>query len=180
MVAPHPILPKLAALALLTLAVAASPASADDVSVCVPRVSSLGTADGDGDTLPALYGDPSFNVVVHTDVDPAAGSYAATAGTEDGSGSCYLAGDDDDDGTDRVPVSPPAPPTVPSSATVCISWSGNIAPADLDGDGVPALYAYSAEHATVNLDGSIDWEGTTNATCWLAGDADDDGVDHLA
>ncbi|HUR61079.1 MAG TPA: PKD domain-containing protein [Candidatus Thermoplasmatota archaeon] len=87
----------------------------------------------------------------------------------------FLGSDPDDTG------SSPAP-TVPEQARVCKREDGggvyNVR--DFDGDGLPALYVEGKRtEYTLGTDGSASAATRKAGACWVAGDPDDDGAQHL-
>ncbi|MHB1261391.1 MAG: hypothetical protein ACYC2H_06715 [Thermoplasmatota archaeon] len=131
-------------------------------SSCVPGP--LAIKDFDGDGVAAFYarsGAVRLNEFFTIGLAPA-GAW------------CWVAGDVDDDGAQRLPDSPVE---VPETTACGPDPSSTFAPKDLDGDGVPALYTNSGKSSdyTVHEDGSVS-ASKHAGLCWITGDADDDGV----
>lgn len=117
-----------------------SPPAAPSASAC--RTSkNVAVEDRDGDGLKAVYAHGTGQTAtVNGDGSTSTGTWA---------GSCWLAGDVDDDGEARSPDGTPAPPLAGCDKGKRVQVE------DRDGDGTPAIY--------VGPD-----------ACWLAGDADDE------
>ncbi|MHB1261047.1 MAG: PKD domain-containing protein [Thermoplasmatota archaeon] len=151
--------------------VPSAPALIPETTVCGPNSSStFAPKDFDGDGVPALYTNSGkgSDYTIHEDGSVTAAKHV---------GYCWIAGDVDDDGAQRVPGSPV---TVPETTVCGPNSSSTFAPKDLDGDGVPALYTNSGKSSdyTIHEDGSVT-TARHSGLCWIAGDPDDDNVGRL-
>jgi len=153
------------------------------VGACFPNeASGFALKDKDGDGNLAVYATAHTSSVHASLVDVGLASHRRD---------CWAGGDPNDDGVERaagveppvqVPdVQPPVTPPVGPRISVCYhaSSASPIRVYDRDRDGIPALYSY--EHTgqiTRNPDDTYSWI-RYEKPCWLGGDPDDDGVDHL-
>jgi hypothetical protein len=144
-----------------------------DGSVCVPGAQSqLMQRDVDGDGKTAWYSRTHNSVLVVESGLPVLAP---------GPSYCWLAGDHDDDGVERLPADPPdiEPPAAPRTAVCVPGATSQLVERDVDGDGQTALYSRTNNRlVTIQEDGSVT-NGAGPSYCWLAGDHDDDGVERL-
>lgn len=154
-----------------------SPVPLFSTSVCVPGPNSAyPNKDMDRDGLQAIYSRDG-NTIVTLDED-------GRAVQSPGPRYCWLAGDPDDDGTARMPLSPADPPVespvpLPGTALCTPGLSSTYPNRDVDGDGLQALYSRNGNTwVTVHEDGHVT-QAPGPTYCWLAGDPDDDRVERV-
>jgi hypothetical protein len=140
-------------------------------SACVPVAgSSVATRDQDGDGQTSKYLANGRRVTVGTDgsrtVEPA---------------DCWLTGDFDDDGASHWPSAPatPAGQALAGESRCVPAGKPALQQLDLDGDGQTARYYVGPTLlVTAEADGSVSASQGPDR-CWLSGDSNDDGTEHL-
>jgi hypothetical protein len=150
--------------------VGSDPGSDVLVDRCVPTKGTvLDTRDEDGDGQTARYFRDARQVRVSAD---------GTVTSEPAD--CWATGDMDDDGTSHWPATGPTPLGALGGTSACIPvGKPTLVQEDFDGDGQTARYAQGGTAlVTVGADGSVT-TGPGPEYCWLSGDTDDDGTQHV-